>query len=48
MAGRLWILMDLCEIGSVADLCRRTRTQLSEEQVMSCCIDEDGRRCGFR
>eukprot|EP00808_Paulinella_micropora_P018810 g31859.t1 len=31
--GRLWIMMDLCEVGSMNDLQQRTRVQLSERQV---------------
>lgn len=31
--GRLWILMDLCEVGSVGDLIQLSRTQLNERQI---------------
>lgn len=31
--GHIWIIMDLCEAGSICDLMRATRTTLTEEEI---------------
>ena len=36
-AGKLWILMDYCELGSIKDLMRTCETTLNEQQIAFVC-----------